>query len=207
MHRSVKVGAAVWVAATLQFFAVMLIVQLGWKRPYSWASNNISDLGNVHCGDFDGRYICSPLHDLMNISFVLGGALFLTGTLLTFPAWPRTFVSYLARLLLLATAGGWTIAGLYPADVNENAHVVGGAFVIFVFGNLALLLLGFVRTGPIARTRWYAVAFGALGLLAMLLHFSGNGLGLGVGGMERVTAYGVPVWLALTGISVLRVRP
>jgi hypothetical protein len=33
-----------------------------------------------------------------------------------------------------------------------------------------------------------------LGLLAMLLHFGGNSLGLGVGGMERVTAYGVPVW-------------
>jgi hypothetical protein len=140
----------------------------------------------------------------MNLSFVLGGVLFLSGVLLTAPAWPRAFASYLTRSLLIATAGGWTIAGLYPADVDENLHVVGGAFVIFVFGNLALLLLGFLRTGPIARTRRYAVAFGALGLLAMVLHFGGHGLGLGVGGMERVTAYGVPVWLAVTGISVLR---
>jgi hypothetical membrane protein len=197
-------GAIAWIAGTVQFFAVMVIVQLGWTTPYSWSTNNISDLGNVHCGEVSGRYICSPLHGLMNVSFVLGGLLFLSGILLTSAAWPRTFVSYLVRSLLIATSGGWMIAGLYPADINENLHVVGGAFVIFVFGNLALLLLHFVRTGPIANTRRYAVAFGALGLLAMLLHFSGNGLGLGVGGMERLTAYGVPVWLTITGISVLR---
>lgn len=188
----------------MQFFVVMVIVQLGWETPYSWADNNISDLGNVRCGEFGGRYVCSPLHELMNVSFVLGGILFLGGTLLTFAAWPRTAVSYAVRLLLAATSAGWMVAGLFPADVDENLHVVAGAFVIFVFGNLALLLTGFLRTGPIARTRWYAVAFGALGLLAMLLHFSGNGLGLGVGGMERVTAYGVPVWLAIAGTAVLR---
>lgn len=190
----------------MQFFVVMGIVQLGWETPYSWADNNISDLGNVRCGEFGGRYVCSPLHDLMNVSFVLGGILFLGGTLLTFAAWARTDVSYLVRLLLVATSAGWMVAGLFPADVDENLHVVAGAFVIFVFGNLALLLTGFLRTGPIARTRWYAVAFGALGLLAMVLHFSGIGLSLGVGGMERVTAYGVPVWLAIAGTAVLRAQ-
>lgn len=202
--KSVRAGAAAWIVASVQFFLVMVIVQLGWESPYSWADNNISDLGNVHCGEFGGRDVCSPLHDLMNVSFVLGGVLFLGGTLLTASAWPRTAVSYLARLLLAATAGGWMVAGLSPADVNEELHVIGGAFVIFVFGNLALLLIGFVRTGPIARVRWYAVAFGVLGLLAMVLHFTGNGLGLGVGGMERVTAYGVPVWLVVAGTAALR---
>jgi hypothetical membrane protein len=204
MNRSVRLGGYAWVTATVQFFAVMVIVQLGWETPYSWADNNISDLGNVHCGRFEGRSICSPLHGLMNVSFVLGGVLFLGGVLLTNAAWPRTAVSYLTRLLLIATGGGWMVAGLYPADVNEDAHVVFGAFVIFVFGNLALLLGGFLRTGPVSSTRWYAVAFGGLGLVAMALHFGHRGLGLGVGGMERVTAFGVPVWLALTGTQLLR---
>jgi hypothetical membrane protein len=201
---SPRVGAAAWIVAAVQFFVLMGIVQLAWETPYSLANNNISDLGNIHCGQFDGRSVCSPLHDLMNASFTLGGALFIGGVLLTYAAWPRTAVSYLVRLLLIATGGGWMVAGLSPADVNEDLHVVGGAFVIFVFGNLALLLTVFLRTGLIAKTRWYAVAFGALGLVAMALHFTGNGLGLGTGGMERVTAYGVPVWLTLTAISVLR---
>ena len=202
--RPVRLGAFAWLIATVQFFVVMVVVQLGWDTPYSWAANNISDLGNVYCGDFGGRYICSPRHGLMNFSFVLGGVLFIAGVLLTNATWPRTAGSYLIRLLLIATVGGWAVAGLYPADVNEDAHVVFGAFVIFVFGNLALLLCGFLRTGPISTTRWYAVAFGGLGLAAMVLHFGHHGLGLGVGGMERVTAFGVPIWLALTGTQLLR---
>lgn len=203
-NRFVRLGAAAWLIATVQFFVVMVVVQLGWNTPYSWGSNNISDLGNVHCGDFEGRFICSPRHDLMNISFVLGGILFVAGILLTNTAWPKTASSYLIRLLLIATAGGWAIAGLYPADVNEDAHVVLGAFVIFVFGNLALLLCARLRTGEISATHRYAVVLGALGLAAMVLHFGHHGLGLGVGGMERVTAFGVPIWLALTGTHLLR---
>ncbi|TWD81939.1 putative membrane protein [Kribbella amoyensis] len=189
----------------VQFFAVMVIVELAWESPYSWADNNISDLGNVTCGEFGGRSVCSPLHDLMNVSFVLGGVLIVGGVLLTSTAWPRGAVAIITRLLLAATGFGWAVAGLWPADVNEDMHVLGGAVIIFLCGNAALLLAGFLRTGtPISRTRWYAAGFGALGLAAMVLHFGGHGLGLGTGGMERVTAYGVPLWLLLTGVFVLR---
>lgn len=199
-----RIGAIAWVVGVLQFFVLMLVVQLGWESPYSWADNNISDLGNVHCGDFGGRWVCSPLHDLMNVSFTLGGVLIIGGVLLTTQAWPRGFASWSVRLLLVATGGGWMVAGLSPADVNEDLHVLGGAAVIFLGGNLALLLTGLLTSGPITRTRWYAVAFGLLGIIAMVLHFTGHGLGIGVGGMERITAYGVPVWLLLTGLSLLR---
>ena len=36
-----------------------------------------------------------------------------------------------------------------------------------------------------------------------LCHFSKTGLGLGVGGMERLTAYGEPLWLILAGVRLL----
>lgn len=206
MDRSTRVGAIAWAVGVLQFFVLMVVVQLGWETPYSWADNNISDLGNVHCGEFGGRWVCSPLHDLMNVSFVLGGVLVIGGVLLTARAWPRGLVSWLVRLLLAATGGGWIVAGLSPADVNEDLHVLGGAVAIFLFGNLALLLVGLLPSGLIARTRWYAVGFGLLGVVAMVLHFGGHGLGIGVGGMERLTAYGVPLWLLITGVSLIRRR-
>ncbi len=60
-QRSLKVGAVAWTVATVQFFLLMLVVQLAWETPYSWADNNISDLGNVTCGSFGGRAVCSPL--------------------------------------------------------------------------------------------------------------------------------------------------
>lgn len=198
-------GAVAWMVAVVQLFVVMSVVELAWKTPYSWADNNISDLGNVTCAEFGGRFVCSPLHDLMNLSFTLGGLLIIVGVLLTRGAWPRGKASIAVRLLLIATGGGWMVAGLAPADVNEDLHVLGGAVVIFLGGNLALLLAGLLGPDtPIGRTRWYALAFGVLGLVAMVLHFSGNGLGLGTGGMERITAYGVPIWLFLAGTFILR---
>jgi hypothetical protein len=40
---------------------------------------------------------------------------------------------------------GWLVADVAPADVNEDLHVVGGAFVILTCGNLAMLLSGLLR--------------------------------------------------------------
>ncbi|WP_405055956.1 hypothetical protein OG474_24805 [Kribbella sp. NBC_01505] len=58
-----------------------------------------------------------------------------------------------------------------------------------------------------ARLRWWGFAFGLLGIAAMGLHFSGIGLGLGVGGMECVTAYGIPIWLGLAGLRLFLTEP
>ncbi|MGW7684305.1 DUF998 domain-containing protein [Kribbella sp. NPDC054772] len=199
-----RCGAVNWIVGVGQFFVVMVVVQLAWKTPYSWGSNNISDLGNVHCGHFNGRYVCSPLHPVMNVSFAAGGVLMILGTVLTHTAWPQTVAAWTVRLLLVATGAGWMVAGLSPADVNEDLHVLGGAFPIFAFGNLALLLTGFLRTGPLASIRRYGVGLGALGMSSMVLHFTHHGLGLGVGGMERVTAFALPLRLILAGQAVTR---
>jgi hypothetical protein len=53
----VRWGSAAWIVGAVQFFATHVIVELAWPRPYSWARNNISDLGNVRCGSWgdDGR--------------------------------------------------------------------------------------------------------------------------------------------------------
>lgn len=60
-------GAVLWVVAGPLFLLAQLVVQAAWSAPFSWATNNISDLGNVRCqpwGD-DARYVCSPLHALI----------------------------------------------------------------------------------------------------------------------------------------------
>ncbi|MEV8309985.1 hypothetical protein AB0P36_22195 [Streptomyces flavidovirens] len=48
-----RIGAAAWIAATAQLFVGQLAVESAWRTPYSWAGNNISDLGNVHCQMWD----------------------------------------------------------------------------------------------------------------------------------------------------------
>jgi hypothetical membrane protein len=187
-----RLGAASWLLATAVFFAAQPVVQSAWTTPYSWAANNISDLGNVSCGPWgdDGRYVCSPWHAGMNAAFVACGLLFAAGAVLLRRFGPgRT-----APALLLAASAGWVIVGLAPADVNENLHVLAGVPLIFVAGN-AVLLLSRHRAG---------VVLGVVGLTAMVLHLSGHFLGLGIGGMERVAAFPLPLWLAAT--AVLRWR-
>jgi hypothetical membrane protein len=65
-----------WSAVSiLQFFAAEAATIAAWRgpAPYSRRLNFISDLGQVGCGLHGTREVCSPLHALMNVSFVLQG--------------------------------------------------------------------------------------------------------------------------------------
>lgn len=206
--RTTRFGAAALVLGTVQFYAAHLIVESAWPRPYSWAYN-LSDLGNVTCGVWNGsdnpRYVCSPLHALMNASFMAHGVLVVLGLILTWRLW-RTSTATVASRFFLALAGvGFFLAGRYPADVNENPHVLG-AFLIFFVGNLGLMLAErpLVKSAP--GFRLVSFALGALGLVASILFLNHRYLGLGMGGMERLAVLPLQLWFLLTGVLVWRGR-
>ena len=83
--RKTTIGACLWLL-TLQYFAAEAISISAWQGSYSLARNYISDLGAVGCGvvvtGLSEESLCSPLHSLMNASFVLQGLLITCGTLL-----------------------------------------------------------------------------------------------------------------------------
>ncbi|MFC6981888.1 DUF998 domain-containing protein [Streptomyces cirratus] len=141
----VRIGYSAWIAGVVQFFVIHGIAQSAWARPYSWARNNISDLGNAHCAlqpEPEARYICSPEHALMNASFVALGVLLVVGVVLTGGVlWRRGRPAAAARVLLAGAGVGFVLAGLAPADVNENQHVVGALFIMAA-GNLGLVVAG-----------------------------------------------------------------
>ncbi|CAL9300718.1 DUF998 domain-containing protein [Streptomyces sp. SudanB182_2057] len=198
----VRIAGAAWLAGVAQFFAVHGIAQSAWDRPYSWARNNISDLGNARCAvqpDPTPRYVCSPEHGLMNGSFVVLGALLVVGVVLSGPLWRRGATARVARVLLAGAGAGFVLAGLAPADTSENVHVLG-ALLIMGTGNAGLLLAGAGLTphGP-ALSRRAAGPLGVVALAACGLFLSGHYLGLGMGGMERVAVFPVLVWALLTG--------
>lgn len=202
----VRSGAIGWVLGTLQFFLSHFIVQSAWIRPqYSWSLNNVSDLGNIHCqpwGD-NARYVCSPLHGLMNTSIVIEGILIIIGVILIRPLWRRTFTSRAGQGLLIIAGLAIVLVGLVPADVNENLHVLGALFITFC-GNSGLLLIGFASlAGYMKGLRILAIVTGAIGLLATGLFFSGHYLGLGQGGMERFAVFNVIIWTFIVGCSLL----
>lgn len=201
-------GSGLWLVGIAQFLVVQVLVQMAWKTPYSWATFNISDLGNVLCQDWGEaprtRFVCSPWHDLMNGSVVLLGVSLLTGVALLWSQWQSGWNSLLSRLVLLLGLAGWILVGLYPADMNENLHVIG-AFLVFFLGNVGLLWTAFsFRALDWRRLRWWVAGLGALGLAGTWLFLSNQALGIGLGGMERVAAYSHLLAFVLLGGLTLR---
>ncbi|MER0483637.1 DUF998 domain-containing protein [Streptomyces sp. Edi2] len=204
-----RIGAAAWIVAVVQFVVVQLAVESGWRTPYSWAENNISDLGNVSCRMWDDsrpRYVCSPLHEAMNAGFAVHGGLLLAGMLLTGPCWGRGGISASSRILLAVGAVGWIVVGLVPADVDENLHV-GGALLIMGLGNLGLLLAGFSsRDSLFGRRRSVTLSLAVAAVLAAWMFFGQHDPGIGLGSLERIAACALDAWSVVMALAILRAR-
>ncbi|MFG1869964.1 DUF998 domain-containing protein [Micromonospora arborensis] len=204
LNRTGRVGALCWVAAAPIFLVASLVTGLRWREPtYSWATHNISDLGNAHCGIWDTsrpRYVCSPWHPLMNTAMLATAVLLAAGLLLTWRILGRGTVVRSAQTLLLLATGGYALAALYPADIDENLHVLG-AFLIMGLGNVGLLLAGFAaRTTTLGRWRPLTLTAGFIALAGTVLFFAQQGVGIGVGGMERVAVLPFPLWACCLGV-------
>jgi hypothetical membrane protein len=205
----VRLGAACWALGPAIFLSAEVVVGSAWHEPaFNWTQDNISDLGNVHCGIWDTsrpRYVCSPWHDAMNVSFVLTSVLLVLGLALT---WRRLGAGPLVRstqLLALGGAVGFGLAGAFPADVDENRHFLAG-LLIFGLGNVGPVVAGWAGSGsPLRRVRALSRAAGAVGLAAVLLFFARQDLGLGMGTMERVAVFPQLLWFwVLAGVLVRR---
>ncbi|MFF0172303.1 MULTISPECIES: DUF998 domain-containing protein [Micromonospora] len=204
LNRTGRVGALCLVAAAPVFLVANLVTGLRWQDPtYSWATNNISDLGNVHCGIWDTtrpRYVCSPWHPLMNTAMLATAALLAVGLLLTWRILGRGGVVRSAQALLLLATIGYALAARYPADVDENLHVLG-AFLIMGVGNIGLLLAGFAPGSTLlGRWRRLTLAAGLTALVGTVLFAAQQGVGIGVGGMERIAVLPFPLWACCAGV-------
>jgi hypothetical membrane protein len=199
-------GAWSWVLATPLFLLAQLVAAAGWTRSYSWASNNISDLGVTSCGPWQGgeRWVCSPFHEVMNVGFVATGVLVVLGVVLRWRS-DRAVAGPAGACVLIAGAA-YTVAGFAPADRHENVHVVLAALPLFVLGNVGLVLAAARHSAWPAMLRWAALLMGLVGLGATVLFFSRHDLGLGMGGMERVVVWPLLVVLLVVGLNDLRRR-
>lgn len=209
---SAVVGAVLWVLC-VQYFLAEQLARLGWGggfAAYSMRANNISDLGAVHCGWHGGAggFVCSRLHWLMNSSFVLQGFLIFFGALLVRRLFPEGRIATVALGLIALSGVGVFLVGLFPEDGNAHVHYLGAA-VHFLCGNAGMVMLGFA---VLYWTQWtrlvggLSAVAGFIGLMATLLLSAHHDFGIGTGGMERVAAYPLPLWLTGIGAWLLAVR-
>lgn len=201
------IGPIFWLLA-VQYFVVQVVVATAWPRMYDLKTNLISDLGAVAtCGPFDGRYVCSPLADLMNLSFMVFGVTIAAGAALIYREFKRTNVSKTAFVLMAISGLGTVMVGAFPEDTMPVLHQVG-AVLALLFGNVAIVLLAASLRGIRTGFRIYTYASGVISIVAFVLFISGINFGLGDGGMERVISYPFTIWMMLFGayMTIVRLR-
>ncbi len=212
VHRAVHHAATLWLVATVQFVAAMIVVQLYWKGPpaYSLTHNYISDLGNTmaSCGVWptSGVYVCSPWHDVFNASVIVFGVLVILGALLVRSGFPSRTTRTLGLGLFVLLGVGAIGVGLFPENVHWNVHQAV-SLLAFVVGNFGLVVLAIAM---FRDTRWdgyrsYTLFSGLIGLVALGL-FVGKVYGpLGAGGMERLVVAPALLWFVVASVRLLRI--
>jgi hypothetical membrane protein len=185
------------------------IVQTAWTTPFSLAYNMISDLARATCGPLlraPGIDVaCSPWHALMNGSIIANGVLIPAGAILTRGLWPASRLMTAALVMIGLTAPGHVIVGLWPSDTGPTMHLVGAGSIL-ALGNPGMVLAGLGAWRTLRLQAIASVILGLAGVAGTLLFLNDTGLGIGLGGMERVAFYPLTLWCGLQGIAFLRRR-
>ena len=200
-----RMGAWTWVVA-LQFFAVQAIVQAAWTTPFSLAHNMISDLARETCGPLYRApgidVACSPWHALMNASIIANGILIPAGVWLTRQAWPARRLMTIALVMIAATAPGHFLVGLWPSDTGPTMHLLGAGSIL-ALGNPGMVVAGLASWREHRTRSIVSLLLGTAGIAGTLLFLGETGLGIGLGGMERVAFYPLTLWCGMQGFFLL----
>ncbi len=195
------IGPTIWILC-VQYFVIQFIAANAWSPPYSFLKNPISDLGNTACGIFSERFVCSPLHSLMNASFIMLGITMAVGALLIYQEFKESTLSFVGFSFMSLAGIGTLMVGLFPENTYVNLHLAG-AFLPFFVGNIGLIVLGIGLRIP-SMFKGYTFLSGIVSLLAVLFLVTNHYLGLGVGGMERFANYPQIIWLIIFGLYISR---
>jgi|SRR5450755_1641423 len=162
-----KLGPVLYVTS-IQYFAVQLFVALQWSPPYSLSRDTISDLGNTACGTWSGRYVCSPLHSLMNASFVVLGIAMTLGSVLISSHFAKARAAKTGFTSMALSGIGVIMVGLFPENSVAALHGLGAA-IPFVLGNVSLVILALSLNMPLVL-RVYSFLSGVMALLGLELY-------------------------------------
>ena len=188
------IGSILWLIGGTQYFIVQIIASLAWTSPkYNALNNYISDLGNVNCEVFKDGLICSPLHGLMNLSFILLGILIILGSLLIYRGFAKKPSLTNGIWLILISGLGFILVGLFPQDVYLRLHMIGAMF-IFIAGNIGLIFLNLYSKPKIPKRinlLIFASAFMSLFAVLLLNLLPMPGL------IERIIVYPQTIWLII----------
>jgi len=178
---SARIAGTILFLGGVQFTIVMVIAEAIYPA-YSVSANYISDLG------------VGPTATLFNISVSLLG---LTALLAAYFA-QRTFHRPILTALFAIAGAGTIGVGLFPETVEPTHLLV--SLVAFLFGAVSAIAAYPLEKRPLNHL---SPLMGVFSLAALSLFAAGVYLGLGPGGMERMIAYPILLWLIGFGAQLM----
>ena len=205
------ITAAAFLTGSAVYLAAEAIAASAWKSPtYSYAENWISDLGSATAGEFQGRYLDSPLNVVMNSGFIIQGLLFGLAVLLLsrlFAVRTRTFTVVTGVI----TTVGYILVGTFHGSLQAQQdgtlglHFLGATLAILGANVLSLVLgLHWKRSPSTRLIGIVSIILGIVGLVAVVALFATFGSGLPAGAIERASVYTIVVWQVAVAIALLR---
>ena len=192
-YSSQRIAGTVLLVGLAQFLLLLQIAEYLYPN-YSTSQNYISDLGAT-CRS--GTCII-----VQPSAFIFNGSIIVLGVLSVISAYylQNAFRRKVFSLFVLVAGLGAIGVGLFPENTGIIHLVV--SFITFVFIGLASIMSYRIVTSPL---NYISIILGVLTLVDMVLFISGNYLGIGVGGMERMIVYPALVWgLAFAGFLINR---
>jgi hypothetical membrane protein len=165
-------------------------------RHYSTFANTISDLGGTLPPN---SYMVQPNRLIFIVTMAVTGTLVLAATYLLWRVEQRR------RFLVALGALGVGMIGIavFPGNV-ATLHPLF-SLLAFLAGSIAAILSRKLLDAPL---RYFAVALGSMALLATVFGLDafanwGPQAEIGIGGVERLIAYPVLLWLVLIGAAFM----
>lgn len=187
----IQVAGMLLFIGAVQFIIGMNLAEFLYPG-YNVSRNYISDLGAT-CRTTCVTY--QPSAYIFDTSIIILGILILIGS---YFIWRSD--KYLTVLLSL-TGIGAIGAGLF-SETNMIIHITAASMAFFFGALSAIAGYRLVR----APFNYLSILLGLMGMIFIVLWYSGIFLGLGVGGMERMIAYPILLWMTgfggyLTGMQ------
>lgn len=185
-----RIAGTILFAGSVGFILAMNVAEWLYPSPpgYSASQNFISDLGatcrNGTC------HIYQPASMIFNTSIVVFGILIISGSYFLYRGYKKRVFS---GFMILSGIGAIGV-GIFPESYGNLHSIV--SLIVFLFGGLAAIASLQILRRPF---NYFSIILGLITLASLGLYTTKIFLGLGPGGMERMIAYPVLLWLAGLG--------
>jgi hypothetical membrane protein len=176
-YDSKKTAGLLGFVAIVQIILVIIFCESLYSG-YNVGQQYISDLGNWSLA---GNYAA-----IFNVSIILAGALGIASAYFI----QRAFKNRLFTSLLMISAFCNILIGVFAEDISMPMHGISALISLVVGLGAGFMTYKFVKS-PLS---YAPLILGGVIIVAVILQGSGNYLGLGLGGIERLEIYPSLLW-------------